>query len=70
MTWAIGVYGAWVAVVVWALVLWWLTATVRSLGGHRVARAGALIRGLTRRPPLRLVLVVGWMWVGWHLFAR
>ena len=70
MTWADGVYVAWSASVVGALALWWLTATGRFLAGRRVARAGALVRGLTRRPPLRLVLIVGWMWVGWHLFAR
>jgi hypothetical protein len=22
------------------------------------------------RPPLRLALLLGWMWLGWHLFAR
>lgn len=70
MSWAVGMYATWSAVVVGALALWWLTATGRTLARRRVAQAGALVGALVRRPPLRLVVIVGWMWVGWHLFAR
>lgn len=70
MTFAIGTYVAWSVVVVGALGLWWLSAEGRTLAGRRVARSGALVRALCRRPALRLLVIVGWMWVGWHLFAR
>ena len=70
MSWAIGTYTAWAVVAAAAVALWWLTSTSHTLAGRRVARPGALVRGLLRRPFFRLVVVVGWMWVGWHLFAR
>lgn len=70
MTWADGVYAIWAAVAAGALVSWWLSAADRPVGGMRLARAGALIRWLTSRPPLRIALLVLWMWVGWHFFAR
>ncbi len=48
-----------------------------ALGLEVAARAGrriptfaqALASGL-RRPPLRVVLLAGWLWVGWHVFVR
>lgn len=70
MTWAIATYVVWAVVAGAALLLWWATASGRTMAGRRVARPGALVRGLVRRPLLRAVVVVGWMWVGWHLFAR
>lgn len=70
MTWSTAVYAVWSAVATGALALWWVTATGRTLAGRHVARAGALVRELLRRPLFRLVVIVGWMWLGWHLFAR
>lgn len=70
MTWATGVYTIWSVIAVDALVLWWLTATGRTVAGRRVAHPGALVAALLRHPVLRLVVVVGWMWIGWHFFAR
>jgi hypothetical protein len=29
-----------------------------------------LLRRITASRPLRLLVVVAWAWVGWHLFAR
>jgi hypothetical protein len=29
-----------------------------------------VLERLATGPILRVVLVLGWMWVGWHLFAR
>jgi uncharacterized protein DUF6186 len=64
------------SVVVWAV----LAATVVGLGvvsftatgiaGHRVARPGAVVRSLLANRWLRVAVLLGWMWVGWHLFAR
>jgi sirohydrochlorin ferrochelatase len=28
------------------------------------------ITALTRRRAVRIVVVLGWAWLGWHLFAR
>jgi hypothetical protein len=35
-----------------------------------VASPGALLGALTRRPVGRVVVLLCWMWLGWHLFAR
>lgn len=70
MTWAHVVYAIWALVVVGALGLWRLAATGRTLARRRVANPGALVGALLRHPVLRLVVLVGWMWVGWHFFAR
>jgi hypothetical protein len=57
---------------VWALLglatvgLW-----VRShAAGSAPARPSILLERLASGPFLRVVLVLGFMWVGWHLFAR
>ena len=28
------------------------------------------LNALTRRRAVRITVVVGWVWLGWHLFAR
>jgi hypothetical protein len=33
-------------------------------------RLGAVVRRVTARSVGRAVLVLGWMWLGWHAFAR
>ena len=49
-----------------ALLLW-----ARSRGAERSpARPALVLERLATGPILRVLLVVGWMWVGWHLFAR
>lgn len=35
-----------------------------------VASLGAVVASLRRTRPGRAALVLGWMWLGWHLFAR
>jgi hypothetical protein len=35
-----------------------------------LAGASSVLRRLTRSRVVRLLLLVGWGWVGWHLFAR
>jgi len=34
------------------------------------ARPAAVVERLATGPMLRVVLVLAWMWTGWHLFAR
>jgi hypothetical protein len=31
---------------------------------------GQALRGLTRTTTGRLLMLAGWAWLGWHLFAR
>jgi hypothetical protein len=38
--------------------------------GSAPARPAVVLQRLATGPILRVVLVLGWMWVGWHLFAR
>lgn len=39
-------------------------------GRAPLARPGVVLERMATGPVLRLALVLGWMWVGWHLFAR
>lgn len=45
-----------------------LAVTLLSKG--RVPGPGALVRRITANPSGRILLLLGWMWLGWHLFAR
>ena len=38
--------------------------------GTATARPSAVLARLAGGPVLRVVLVLAWMWTGWHLFAR
>jgi uncharacterized membrane protein (UPF0182 family) len=37
---------------------------------HPVARFDATVRHAGRRLGWRVAVFVGWLWLGWHLFAR
>jgi Family of unknown function (DUF6186) len=55
-----------------ALVLLQLSA-LRARRQHRVRRPltfGELIVAVVQRSQIRLPLLVAWLWLGWHLFAR
>jgi hypothetical protein len=47
---------------------------VMALGAHTPgtapARPSVVLRGLAGGTVVRVVLVLAWMWTGWHLFAR
>lgn len=36
----------------------------------RVATFGAAVTALLRWWPVRFLVQAGWLWLGWHLFAR
>jgi hypothetical protein len=36
----------------------------------RLPGAGALLRTLVSNGPVRMALLLGWAWLGWHAFAR
>jgi hypothetical protein len=50
-----------------ALGLWWLA---RATHGRAVARPTEVVARLATGRSARVVLVLGVMWLGWHLFAR
>lgn len=43
---------------------------VAGLVGRRVPTAGEFMRWFTRLRAARWLLLAGWLWLGWHLFAR
>jgi len=36
----------------------------------RVATLARVVSTLARWQPARLLLLVGWLWLGWHVFVR
>jgi hypothetical protein len=58
---------------VWALLaLLALSCEALSLvtGGREVAGVGELLRSLSNGRARLIAQSVGWMWLGWHFFAR
>jgi hypothetical protein len=37
---------------------------------HRTPTLGQAMLILTRRPVPRALVLLGWLWLGWHLFVR
>ncbi len=61
----------------WTLLVWGLLglAVLAGLVSAVVFRGrfpgpGSLVTRITATRTGRVLLVVGWMWLGWHLFAR
>jgi hypothetical protein len=52
-------------VIVLALAAWQAASVVRGL-----LTLDQAVRLLLRRPALRALFLLGWAWLGWHLFAR
>ena len=59
-------YAVWAVLGVATLGLWARSRTV----GSRSARPSVVLERLASAPLLRVALVLGTMWLGWHLFAR
>jgi hypothetical protein len=49
-----------------AAALWW----VSHARPDAVARPARVVERLATGPVLRVVFVAGFLWTGWHLFAR
>ncbi len=54
----------------WALLAAALVGLSAGAATGRIERPGPLVDAAVSRPAIRLVVVLSWMWVGWHLFAR
>jgi hypothetical protein len=65
MTWRDASLGVW-AFLGFALV----GLIVAAVWSARVAKPGELLRALVAGRWRRAGCVLGWMWLGWHLFAR
>jgi hypothetical protein len=59
-------YAVWALLGLATLALW-ARSRVR---GSSPARPGLVLERLATGPILRVLLVLAWMWAGWHLFAR
>lgn len=71
MSWADVTYALWAAVALAALVLWLASKRAWTVGRTRIGRPATLIRDLLGdRTWLRAIVVLGWVWVGVHSFAR
>ncbi len=66
MTWRDVTWAVWSAI---ALVLVASEAAAIVSRG-RLPRADDLLRMMTASPTRRTLLVLGWLWLGWHTFAR
>lgn len=47
-----------------------LACEVLALLGRDVAGVGTALGAVAATPARRILLFVGWMWLGWHFFAR
>jgi hypothetical protein len=61
-------YAVWAAIGALAIGLWALSLT--PAGRRIIVRPAAVLRRLATDPWLRVPLLLGWGWLGWHLFAR
>jgi hypothetical protein len=58
-------YAVWGVILLGGLVLWWV-----SLSHQEVARPSDALGRVAVHPVFRVVVVLVFMWFGWHLFAR
>jgi len=57
--------------VVWGVLAAVLVATQVFAGAtRRIPTVGAWIRALVRHPAVRVGVLAGWLWLGWHFFVR
>jgi uncharacterized membrane protein len=58
--------GGWIVIVIAIAAAW--TGVVVS--HRRFPDAAALLRLATRRVVVRVILLAGWAWIGWHFFVH
>lgn len=71
MTWATVTYALWALVTAASLTLWLASWRGWRVGRKGVGRPSALLGDALRgRTWLRVVVFLGWAWLGVHVFAR
>jgi hypothetical protein len=71
MTWADVTYALWALAALAFLLLWLASARAWKIGRTRIGSPSALIRdAFGDRTWLRVVVLLAWVWVGVHTFAR
>lgn len=71
MTWADVTYAVWAFLVAGAALSGTAALAGWRIGNRHIARPSAIVaRVLGRSMWIRLVFVLGWVWVGVHFFAR
>ena len=66
MTWRSVTFVVWTVLGLATLVV----VALAMAGRGRIARPSALLLPVSTHPVVRVLVVLGWMWVGWHFFAR
>lgn len=61
-------YAVWAVIGALALALW--VASLTTAGRRFLVRPRAVLARLATDRWLRLAVLAGWGWLGWHLFAR
>lgn len=58
------------------LIGWYALATaviatqLLAVAARRTPSLGRIVRALTARPVVRALVLLVWLWVGWHFFVR
>jgi hypothetical protein len=61
----------WLSFAVWALIaLTLIGAQVVAMTTHRIPSVTDVVRRAVRHPAVRVICLVGWLWLGWHFFVR
>lgn len=68
MSWRTASFAVWALLAAAALVL--AALSVAGRGGVARRPLAPLVAYLSGHRVARVAAVVGWMWLGWHLFAR
>ncbi len=71
MSWADVTYALWAVAALGFFVLWLAARRASKLGRARIGRPSVLVRDmLDDRTWLRMLVVLAWVWLGVHAFAR
>ena len=69
MSWRSATFAVWGLLAAAAIGLWALSVLARA-AQRPVGRPGVLLRRLMANAYARSAVLLGWMWLGWHFFAR
>ncbi len=67
MTWRTATFGVWAVLAAVAVAAQVVAVASR---GRRVGAAGGAVTFAVSRRWARVLILLGWAWLGWHAFAR